>query len=276
MRLAMESFAIRNAKVTMRTEGQKAPDSEVSGLTLELGGIAVDPSASPRYAGLAGTGSLSIATLRWGKEPITDVKGKVSVADGKVQIAEAGLQSVLGGATLNATLDAAAHPHQADGVLQLSPGPLPSIKALTLIDQVLGTSVVGTQFEASPIKFSLTGERLTIQPVTLTGRSLRLGLDGFIDASGPIALDASVAVPRADVKPERELSKQTLDALTDASGWLVFPVTVTGTVDSPSLKPDRDAIKQAVSGAAKTAARSGVENVVNQQLGNLINRKSKR
>jgi hypothetical protein len=37
-----------------------------------------------------------------------------------------------------------------------------------------------------------------------------------------------------------------------------------------------DAIKQAVSGAAKTAARSGVENVVNQQLGNLINRKSKR
>jgi uncharacterized protein involved in outer membrane biogenesis len=276
MRLAMDSFAIRNAKVTLQTEGRKTPDTEVSGLTLELGGIAIDPAASPRYAGLAGTGSLSISTVRWGKEPVTDIKGKVSVASGRVQITDAGLQSVLGGASLNATLDAAAVPHRAEGVLQLSPGPLPKIKALTLLDQALGTSVVGTRFEAAPVKFALTGNRLQIQPFTLSGKSLRLGLEGSVEASGPIALVASVGVPRAEVKPERELSRQTLDALTDASGWMTFPVSVTGTADDPSIAPDMDAIKHAVAKGAKATAKAGVEKVVHEQLGGMIRRKTGR
>jgi uncharacterized protein involved in outer membrane biogenesis len=276
MRLAMETFSIRNAKVTLLTEGRKAPDTEVSGLTLELGGIAIDPSASPRYAGLAGTGSLSIGTIRWGKEPVTDVKGKVTVGGGRLQVAGAGLQSVLGGATLDATLDATAAPLEANGVLQLSPGPLPKIRALTLLDQALGTSVVGTTFEASPAKFELTGDRLRLQPFTLTGQSLRLGLDGTVEASGPIALVANVGVRRAEITPERELSRQTLDALTDESGWMTFPVAVSGTADNPSIEPDMGAIKQAVAKAAKSTARAGVEKVVHEQVGGMIRRRTGR
>jgi hypothetical protein len=137
-------------------------------------------------------------------------------------------------------------------------------------------SVVGTTFEASPAKFELTGDRLRLQPFTLTGQSLRLGLDGTVEASGPIALVANVGVRRAEITPERELSRQTLDALTDESGWMTFPVAVSGTADNPSIEPDMGAIKQAVAKAAKSTARAGVEKVVHEQVGGMIRRRTGR
>lgn len=166
---------------------------------------------------------------------------------------------------------------KADGTLQLTAGTLPAMKALALLDRVLGTSVVGTPYQATAVRFALAGNDLTLQPFTITGGNLRLGVAGTLAASGPIALRVSVAVPRATVRPDRELPQQTLDALTDRSGWMAFPVVVSGTLNDPSLAPDMDAIKQAVARAAKAAVREGAEKVeraVAEQLGGLIRRRS--
>jgi hypothetical protein len=168
---------------------------------------------------------------------------------------------------------------RADGTLQLTPGKLPGIKPLALLDKVLGTSVVGTPYQATAVKFALAGDRVTLQPFTLTSGGLRLGVGGSVDASGPIALKVSVAVRRADMKPDREFSQQALDALTDKAGWLSFPVTVSGTLDDPSMAPDMDAIKQTVARAAKAAVKGGVEKVeraVADQLGGLIRKRTGR
>jgi hypothetical protein len=168
---------------------------------------------------------------------------------------------------------------RADGTLQLAPGKLPGIKPLALLDKVLGTSVVGTPYQATAVKFALAGDRLTLQPFTLTSGGLRLGVGGSIDASGPLALKVSVAVRRADMKPDRDFSQQTLDALTDKAGWLSFPVTVSGTLEDPSMAPDMDAIKQTVARAAKAAVKGGVEKVeraVADQLGGLIRKRTGR
>ena len=319
MRLTLRRFSIRNANVTLRTEGEKQPRAEIKGLSFDLGDLTVDPGASPKFMGLAGNGELSIDSLRSGTHTFTNAKGKMSVAGGKAQLNGVGIGSALGDAVLNeAVFDMTASPFtyrfdarvkadlnsalglkgsnalgpstlvvngkgqgpepehlNANGELQIGKGTLPAMKALSLLDRALGTSVVGTPCEATAAKFSFVNERVRLQPFTLTSGKLRLGAGGSIAAAGPISLQLTVAVPRAEVKPERELSQATLDALTDKSGWMSFPVTVSGTLDKPDIAPDMDGIKQAVKQEAKAVARQGAEKAA-QDLGGLIRRKTGR
>ena len=319
MKLTLRRFSIRNASVTLRTEGETQPRAEMKGLSFDLGDLTIDPGASPKFMGLAGNGELSIDSLRAGTHTFTNAKGKMSVAGGRAQLNGVGIGSALGDAVLNeAIFDMTASPFtyrfearvkadlnsalglkgsnalgpstlvvngqgqgpkpeslNATGELQIGKGTLPAAKALSLLDRALGTSVVGTPYEATAAKFSIANDSFRLQPFTLTSGRLRLGAGGSIAAAGPISLQLTVAVPRAEVKPERELSKATLDALTDKSGWMSFPVTVSGTLDKPDIAPDMDGIKQAVKQEAKAVARQGAEKAA-QDLGGLIRRKTGR
>ena len=159
---------------------------------------------------------------------------------------------------------------KARGGMQLAAGEFPNVTMFTGVDQALGKTVlVGAQYEATEASFTLENNVVTLAPFRFTSETARLDLEGTVNLEGPIDLGFAVATPREGLDIEG-VGASVLDVLSDDQGWVPIPISVTGTLEEPRVRPDSQAlIAQAGSGlkreakeAATEAAREGLRGLL--------------
>jgi uncharacterized protein involved in outer membrane biogenesis len=149
---------------------------------------------------------------------------------------------------------------KADGRLQIAEGSFPAVSMFSQIDQALGKKVVeGASYKATEVKVRLSGNRVTLEPFRLETEAARLDLKGQMNLEGPIDFDLSIATPREGLNVEGA-SATTLDLLADDEGWVPVPMTITGTLEEPKVRPDLKALaSQAGRGAKREATEKATE-----------------
>ena len=161
---------------------------------------------------------------------------------------------------------------KAKGTIRLAAGEFPSVEMFSGVDKALGKPVlVGTKYEATEANFQLQDNVVTLSPFRFTSEVARLDLDGTVNLEGPIDLKFAVATPRQGLNIEG-VGGNVLDVLADDQGWVPVPISVTGTLEQPRVRPDTKAlIAQAGAGAkreAKEAATEAAKGAIRGLLGN--------
>jgi len=144
----------------------------------------------------------------------------------------------------------------ASGSLRLSAGALPSIDPLPAVDEVLGTSLVGTAYNATEVRFSMAGSVVTIEPFTLESEIMKISGDATANLDGPLSGNVSIGIPRGEVSEDAGVARNVLDAITADNDWLTVPLLITGTLDEPDFGPDTDAITAALADAGRRAVET--------------------
>jgi len=144
----------------------------------------------------------------------------------------------------------------ANGALRLSAGALPSIDPLPAVDTILGTSLVGTAYNATEVRFGMAGSVITIEPFTLESEIMKISGGATADLGGPLAGNMAIGIPRGEVSEDAGVARNVLDAITAGDDWLTVPLVITGTLDEPDFGPDTDAITQAVADAGRRAVET--------------------
>jgi hypothetical protein len=149
---------------------------------------------------------------------------------------------------------------KARGGMQLAAGEFPNVTMFTGVDQALGKTVlVGAQYEATEASFRLENNVVTLAPFRFTSEIARLDLEGTVNLEGPIDLGFAVATPREGLDIEG-VGASVLDVLSDDQGWVPVPMSVTGTLEEPRVRPDSQAlIAQAGSGVKREAKEAATE-----------------
>ena len=149
---------------------------------------------------------------------------------------------------------------KASGGIQLAAGEFPAVELFTGVDQTLGKTVlVGAQYEATEASFRLENNVVTLAPFRFTSEIARLDLEGTVNLEGPIDLGFAVATPREGLDIEG-VGANVLDVLSDDQGWVPVPMSVTGTLEEPRVRPDSQAlIAQAGSGLKREAKEAATE-----------------
>ena len=158
---------------------------------------------------------------------------------------------------------------KASGNVLLTEGQFPAADMFTGVDKALGKQVlVGTKYEATEAKFQLANNVVTLSPFQFTSEVARLDLDGSVNLEGPIALGFAVATPREGITIEG-VGSDVLDVLADDEGWVPVPISVTGTLEDPKVRPDSKALlAQAGEGLkreAKEAAGDALRGFLNKK-----------
>ena len=160
---------------------------------------------------------------------------------------------------------------KADGRLQIAEGRFPAVSMFSQIDEALGKKVVeGASYKATEAKVRVAGNRVTLEPFRLETESARLDLKGRMDLEGPIDLVLSIATPREGLNVEGA-SAVTLDLLADDEGWVPVPMTITGTLEEPKVRPD---LKALASQAGRGVKREATEKAT-EALGGLLKGRKK-
>jgi hypothetical protein len=149
---------------------------------------------------------------------------------------------------------------KAQGTIQLVAGEFPSVEMFTGVDEALGKQVlVGANYEATEARFQLENNVVTLSPFRFTSDIARLDLDGTVNLEGPIDLDFAVATPREGLDIDG-VGANVLDVLSDDQGWVPVPISVTGTLEEPRVRPDAQAlVAQAGSGLKREATEAATE-----------------
>jgi len=149
---------------------------------------------------------------------------------------------------------------KADGVVHLTAGRLPKIPTFTGVDTALGKPVlVDSSYQPTEARFRLANDRLTLLPFQFESENARLALEGWADLAGPLDLAFSVATRREGLALEG-LGGNVLDVLADDAGWVAVPVSVTGTLEQPKVRPDTKALAaQAAAGAKREAKKAATD-----------------
>jgi hypothetical protein len=143
----------------------------------------------------------------------------------------------------------------------LAAGKLPSHPVLAGVARGIGrAAIAGAPYEATEVRFRISEDRLVLEPFALVSPDLALRVGGRVglDPEGALDLELAVDVPREGVVVEG-VGGDVLDALTDERGWLSVPMRVTGTSESPSVRPD--------AGALAAQARRGLGRSLKQKVG---------
>ena len=134
---------------------------------------------------------------------------------------------------------------KASGNVLLAAGEFPAAEMFTGVDKALGKTVlVGAPYQATEVRFRLENNVLTLSPFQFTSEVARLDLDGWVNLAGPIELGFVVATPRDGITIEG-VGSNVLDVLSDDEGWVPIPVSVTGTLEDPKVRPDSKAFARA-------------------------------
>jgi len=164
----------------------------------------------------------------------------------------------------------------ANGGLDLAAGEFPGVKMFRDVDAALGKPVlVGADYEATEARFTLEDNVVRLAPFRFTSESVRLDLQGTVSLEGPISLTFSVATPREGVQIQG-VGASALDVLADDAGWVPVPMTVTGTLEEPKVRPDTKALLAQAGQGAKRQAKEAATEAVGDALGGFLGRKKKK
>jgi len=158
---------------------------------------------------------------------------------------------------------------EASGDVQLAPGQFPASPLFARIDEALGKPVLtNASYEATNVRFRLAAGRVILDPFRLTTPAARLDLSGEAHLEGPLDFRIALATPREGLTVEGT-SATVLDVLADSEGWVPVPLTLTGTIDDPKVRPD---VGTLASMAAQGAKREATEKATDALRG-LIKRR---
>jgi hypothetical protein len=156
-----------------------------------------------------------------------------------------------------------------EGTLALAAGTLPGSPLFTAIEAVLGRAALqGSAYQPVAVPFRIHQDRLSFAPFELRTSLLSLGISGWADLAGPMDLRIAVRAPRDAVALAR-VSSEVLD-LVDDGGWVTVPLRVVGTLESPKVTADREALRAQGRQAVREAVRQQVEKGVGKALGRLF------
>jgi AsmA-like C-terminal region len=159
----------------------------------------------------------------------------------------------------------------ASGQIQLAEGEFPAVPMFTRIDDAVGKKLLaGSSYKATKMSFELANDRVELAPFRFDSGDARLDLKGQMNLSGPIDFDLSLATPREGITIEG-LAGGMLDLLADKEGWVPIPMSITGTMEEPKVRPDAKAL---ASQAGQGAKREATEKATDAVKG-LLNRKKK-
>lgn len=157
------------------------------------------------------------------------------------------------------------------GTLSLAAGRVPGSPLFTAIEAVLGRGDLrGSAYEPLAIPFRLQADRLHFDPFEFRTSLLSLGMTGWADLAGPIDLRIAVRAPRDAITLAR-VPPEVLD-LVDEGGWVTVPLRVSGTLESPRVTADAEALRAQGRRAMREAARQQVEKGFSKVLGRLLQR----
>lgn len=156
-----------------------------------------------------------------------------------------------------------------EGTLSLAAGTLPGSPLFTAIEAVLGRAALkGSAYEPVAVPFRIEQDRVRFAPFELRTSLLSLGISGWADLAGPMDLRIAVRAPRDAVAMAR-VSSDVLD-LVDEGGWVTVPLRVVGSLESPRVTADREALRAQGRRAVHEAVRQQVEKGVGKALGRLF------
>jgi len=148
---------------------------------------------------------------------------------------------------------------KAKGSLRLDEGTLPQNPVIVGVMKALGKGAEPTPYKATKASFRLEKNRLSLDPFNLETPSLGVEVKGWADLAGPLDLDLAVRAKRAGVVVEG-VGDHVLDTLADEEGWIAIPMSVTGTLEKPVVRPDTKALlKQAGQGAKREVKKKAGE-----------------
>jgi hypothetical protein len=148
------------------------------------------------------------------------------------------------------------------GNLHLEKGRIPASPLLLRVQGFLATKLVGTPYEASDVPFRLQNGRVEFDSFMVRADRLSLDMRGWVALEGPLSLVMSARAPREAVRVPG-VSPQVLDTLADGEGYVLVPMTVTGTQRDPVVRPDVAALMaQAGRGGGASAARKAGEGIL--------------
>ncbi len=164
----------------------------------------------------------------------------------------------------------------ASGGLNLAAGEFPSVDVFTGIDKALGKQVVaGAPYEATELSFVLDNNIIRLAPFRFTTEFARLDLDGTISLEGPIDLGLSVATPREGLNIDGATAT-VLDVLADDEGWVPIPMTITGTMEQATVRPDAMALMAQASAGAKREVKEAATEAAGDALRGLLGGRKKK
>jgi hypothetical protein len=148
----------------------------------------------------------------------------------------------------------------ASGQVQLAAGQFPASPLFARVDAAIGKPVLSNAtYEATTVSFRLAGNRVTLDPFRLTTPAARLDLSGTASPAGPIDFDIALATPREGLTVEGT-SAAVLDVLADNEGWVPVPLTLTGTIEDPKVRPDVGTLaSMAAQGARREATATATD-----------------
>ncbi|HEX7183330.1 MAG TPA: AsmA-like C-terminal region-containing protein [Thermoanaerobaculia bacterium] len=155
------------------------------------------------------------------------------------------------------------------GTLALAAGRLPGSPLFTAIEAVLGrANLSGLAYEPVTIPFRIQKDRLRFDPFEVRTSLLALGVSGWADLAGPIDLRIAVRAPREAVALAR-VPSGVLD-LVDDGGWVTVPLRVSGTLESPRVTADAEALRAQGRRTVREAIRQRMERGARRVLGRLF------
>jgi hypothetical protein len=129
-----------------------------------------------------------------------------------------------------------------EGSIDLEAGTLPEHRIFRMIESAIGgSSVSGAAYNAAQALFSISQNRIYLEPFRLESEQIGLGLGGWAEIEGGLDLKLALKTRRQGVRIER-IPDRVLDLLQDDQGWINIPFQVSGTLEQPIVRPDTEAL----------------------------------
>ena len=146
------------------------------------------------------------------------------------------------------------------GSIALAEGQFPATAMFGQIDEKLGNSVmVGAPYKATELRFRLADNVVTVEPFPFETERAKIELEGWVNLEGPLNLEFAMGVVREGIRIDG-VGEDVLDVLTDDEGWVMIPLSVTGTNEKPKVRPDSSAlIAQAGQGVKRMATEKATD-----------------
>jgi uncharacterized protein involved in outer membrane biogenesis len=295
--LEVRQISIRDGQVVIRREGDDS-QTRIQGLEFNTENLAIDPDAGT-LTGITADGNLKVNEIALGNFKITNTRGRYSLAGGKFDLPELAANMAKGQVSATGAIDFNPVPYiyqlsvqgteldmqasgagsssrdlEAKGSVALAAGTLPDAPVLKDIDRSLGKQVVvGAAYQATRADFTIADNIATLSPFRFETERARVDTSGKADLDGPLDLDLSVATPREGIRIGG-VGSDVLDLLADEQGWVPVPMTVTGTVDDPKVRPDAKALLSQASKGYKRGLTKDLEEKASGLLEGLFRKKT--